>query len=243
VPSLTSRWATGVVDRCFSLPTRGSTKVGFRVTGISWRSTPTGWADCDKPDCDEPNSTPLQQNSGAPQLDSALLCSNPPAHYATFLKRPKSAKATQTQPSRVPTRIYPLQEIWTSPWQCTSWLTSSTFDALAKTALMTSLSNGLGLTAMFLDKGLMNLGFFCFDTHSLVDNGRFHTLLSTHRRNQDCRASIPAGVSSYSQATIVVCWLSSDPRAEFELRIPISPALPNPNQHRVQHRSQPKGSR
>jgi hypothetical protein len=41
--------------------------------------------------------------------------------------------------------------------------------------LMNSLPNGPGLTRTLMDR---LSGFSCFDTHSLVDNGRFYNFVS-----------------------------------------------------------------
>jgi hypothetical protein len=122
--------------------------------------------------------------------------------YATSLCQSDPTLYHCTRFSLAPIRIYPMQLFWTSPQQCTIWLTSSTLDALAKTALMTSLSTGLGLTRIFTDR---LLGFFVLIPHSLVDNGRFYEVSSVNHQKQDCRASTSVGVSSHSQVTTVVC--------------------------------------
>jgi hypothetical protein len=81
-----------------SISTRGSTKVGFCMTGvwrvvISWRRTPTGWIDSDKPQSDKPDSIATETRSTS--AGSYPFRSNAPSPHATCLTRPHSAKATQ----------------------------------------------------------------------------------------------------------------------------------------------------
>jgi hypothetical protein len=171
VPSLTSRWATGVVDWCFSFSTRGSMKVGSCMTAarrsvISWRSNPTGRTDSDKPQSDKPDSiaTELRRTS-AGSCPSAFQCaiSSCGMPYATSLCRSGSILYHRTKhlPSANPTD--PKQQSMNLPE------ISRTYGRPCEKSF-----NDLPSQSIWLEMMLMNMiqAFLIFDTHSLVDNGR-----------------------------------------------------------------------
>jgi hypothetical protein len=111
VPSLTSRWATGVVDQCFSSSTRGSTKVGLCICTTGSRG--------ERIRLDGPTATSLIATCRTTIRNTALehfiwttylLLSNATVPCAKILTHPNSAKATKScdhctkhLPSAIPT--------------------------------------------------------------------------------------------------------------------------------------------